>query len=342
MVTVMQDGSRRVIAAVDEAARAQRLHPGMTAAHAQSLIPNLFLADATPDDDDAALMRLGLWCTRYSPLVMPDPPDGVFIDVAGSAHLFKGEAALLADLTARLAKDAFTARAAVADTPGCAWALARFGQGGIVAPGRAADVLGGLRVAALRLPSHIVQSLADVGIERVAQLATKPRSIVAPVDADAVTSGMIANSLTGQPTIASAQRRLDLREARYRPLMLARSYQAGRDERSACTSHDHLLQRSLKLLRLMRLHRTSMHRLVVVHVMMMAVMMLPMVPVMAVHPMMMVAMLPVVPVMAVAIALARHRLVGDFLGDQRLLDRRLGHVRRDRGRGQQARREQRG
>lgn len=94
-----------------------------------------------------------------------------------------------------------------------------------------------------------------------------------------------------------------------------------------------------------------MHRLVVVHVMMMAVKMLPvvavmamlpMVPVMVVHPMMVMAMLPVMPVMPVAIALAQHRLVGDFLGDQRLLGRRLGYVRRDRGRGKQARREQRG
>ena len=98
MVTVMQDGNRRVIAAVDEAARLQRLRPGMTVAHAQSLIPNLTLIDATPDEDEAALTQLALWCTRYSPLVTPDPPAGVFIDIAGSAHLFKGEAALIDDL----------------------------------------------------------------------------------------------------------------------------------------------------------------------------------------------------------------------------------------------------
>jgi hypothetical protein len=30
--------------------------------------------------------------------VTPNPPDGVFIDVAGSAHLFHGEAALLQHL----------------------------------------------------------------------------------------------------------------------------------------------------------------------------------------------------------------------------------------------------
>ena len=176
MVTVMQDGNRRIIAAVDDAARAHRLRPGMTAAHAQSLIPDLILIEATPDDDEVALAQLGHWCTRYSPLVAPNPPDGIFIDIAGSAHLFKGEAALGEDLVARLRAAQLNARAAVADTPGCAWAVARFGDGGVIAPGRSADALGSLPVAALRIPAHTTESLHDVGIERIAQLATKPRS----------------------------------------------------------------------------------------------------------------------------------------------------------------------
>jgi protein ImuB len=108
--------------------------------------------------------------------VTPDPPDGLFVDIAGSAHLFKGEAALLSDLEARLAAQEISARVAVADTPGCAWAAARFGQGGVIPPGRMSDALGSLPVAALRIPAHTIESLHDVGIERIAQLATKPRS----------------------------------------------------------------------------------------------------------------------------------------------------------------------
>jgi protein ImuB len=176
MVTVVQDGNRRVIAAVDEAARLLRLRTGMTVAHAQSLIPNLVLIDATPDEDGAALTQLALWCTRYSPLVTPDPPTGVFIDIAGSAHLFRGEAALLDDLAARLGEAKLSAKLAIADTPGCAWAMARFGKDRIVSPGRMSDALGPLPVAALRLPAHTVESLSDVGIERIAQLASKPRA----------------------------------------------------------------------------------------------------------------------------------------------------------------------
>ena len=176
MVTVMQEGNRRVIAAADEAARRIKLHPGMTLAHAQSLVPDLHVVEAAPQEDEAALEQLGLWCTRYSPLVTPDPPDGVFIDIAGSAHLFKGETALLQDISSRLAAARINGKVAVADTPGCAWAVARFGGESIVAPGRIADALGGLPVSALRISQKTVESLYDVGIERVAHLATKPRS----------------------------------------------------------------------------------------------------------------------------------------------------------------------
>ena len=98
----MMQGQRRVIASVDAAAAQLDLSCGMTVTHAQSLIPDLTVIDATPEEDEAALMRLALWCIKYSPLVTPDPPDGIFIDVAGSAHLFQGEAALLDDLCRRL------------------------------------------------------------------------------------------------------------------------------------------------------------------------------------------------------------------------------------------------
>lgn len=176
LVTVAQEGNRRLIAAADEAARRQRLHPGMTVAHAQSLVPELVVIDAAPEADAAALTRLALWCSRYSPLVTPDPPDGVFIDIAGSAHLFKGEAALIEDLGRRLDAEAIGNGIAVADTPAGAWATARYGRERIVAPGRMSEVLGLLPVAALRLPPATIESLADVGIERIAQLAGKPRS----------------------------------------------------------------------------------------------------------------------------------------------------------------------
>ena len=167
---------RRVLASVDEAASALGLTRGMTVTHAQSLVPGLTVLDATPDADTDDLERLGHWCTKYSPLVTPNPPDGIFIDIAGSAHLFQGEAALIEDLLRRLRKSEISAKAAIADTPGCAWAVARYGDTPIVSPGRASEAIASLPIAALRLADSVIASLHEVGIERVAHLASKPRS----------------------------------------------------------------------------------------------------------------------------------------------------------------------
>ena len=45
MVMAMQEGSRRVLTSVDDAARKLKLSCGMTVAHAQTLVPNLIVED---------------------------------------------------------------------------------------------------------------------------------------------------------------------------------------------------------------------------------------------------------------------------------------------------------
>ena len=115
------------------------------------------------------LTTLAEWALRYAPLVGIDPPDGLWIDVTGGAHLHGGETRLLRDLTDRL-----QARAAVADTPAVAHAVARFGAGGVVPPG--SDVMAGFPIEALRLPTDMLASLRLLGFERVGPLATAARA----------------------------------------------------------------------------------------------------------------------------------------------------------------------
>src|SRR4051812_141066 len=93
LVIAARGGSRRIIAAVDEAASALGLRQGQTIAHAQALVPGLNVVEASPTADAEGLTRLTIWCVRYSPLVAVDAPDGAWIEVSGSAHLFGGEAA---------------------------------------------------------------------------------------------------------------------------------------------------------------------------------------------------------------------------------------------------------
>jgi protein ImuB len=173
---VVQDGPRRVLASVDAAARRLGLRPGMALAQAQASVPDLVTIEATPEEDDEALSRLAAWCLRYSPLAAPDPPDGLWIDIAGAAHLFQGEAGLLSDLTVRIERQGVGVRAAVADTPGAAWAVARFASDPVVPPGCQAAAIAELPVHALRLSPDSIAGLVELGIARVGQLAAKPRA----------------------------------------------------------------------------------------------------------------------------------------------------------------------
>ena len=115
------------IAALNEAAEAAGLSLGETLADARAKAGRLQTRAVDTAADDAALRRLALWATRYTPTASPWGEDGLFLDIEGAAHLFGGEEKLLADLSFRLEKNfGLPARLAVADTPGMAWALTRF------------------------------------------------------------------------------------------------------------------------------------------------------------------------------------------------------------------------
>ena len=169
LVTSLHDGRRRVIAAADAAAAAAGLHPGMDLAQAKILIPGLVVHEAMPALDEAALQRLTGWCLRYAPQVSAVPPDEVWIDVTGTAHLHGGENSLLRDLLDHLAVHGITARAAIADTPGAAHAVARFGARGatVVTPGETVEAITPLPIEALRLPSETTDGLRLLGFEQV-------------------------------------------------------------------------------------------------------------------------------------------------------------------------------
>src|SRR5262249_19756028 len=133
--------------------------------------------------DDAALHRLALWATRYTPTASPwgeeNGADGLFLDIAGAAHLFGGVYKLLADLCWRLEKNfGLRARLAVADTPGMAWALARFAAASPfnLRSGEETQALAPLPIEALRLSPGTCRALRRLGFKTVGALLDKPRA----------------------------------------------------------------------------------------------------------------------------------------------------------------------
>ena len=184
------------ITAVNRRAGAEGVRVSQSLADARAALPGLLTRLAEPARDRAALLALARWSGRYGPARNVDGEDGLWIDITGVAHLFanrerrgaraadSGEAGLLADLVRRLSAFGLTARAGLADTPGAAFALARFappGQGrAVIAPaGGTHTALAGLPVEALRLEVETVILLKRLGLRRIGQLYDLPRAALA-------------------------------------------------------------------------------------------------------------------------------------------------------------------
>jgi protein ImuB len=176
------------IAALNEAAEAFGLMLGEPLADARAKAGHVQTRAIDAAADDAALRRLALWATRYTPTASPwceelwgeeNGADGFFLDIAGAAHLFGGEERLLADLSCRLEKNfGLPARLAIADTPGMAWALARFARAPspVLPSGGEAQALAPLPVEALRLTADTCRALRRLGFKTIGTLLDKPRA----------------------------------------------------------------------------------------------------------------------------------------------------------------------
>lgn len=174
-----------ILHALNPAARALGLKLRQSHADACAIVPGLISAPAERLEDAKALRRLAGWMERYSPFVSLDPgPDGLeglVLDLTGGQHLFGGETAMARAMLTSLKGLGVPARIGVADTPGAAWALARYGEAPLtLAPeGEARQALADLPVAALRLDASAIQLLNRFGLRRIGALTGLPRAALA-------------------------------------------------------------------------------------------------------------------------------------------------------------------
>lgn len=223
-------GGLRIVAA-NPAARSGGIRPGLPLADAYAVLPELRALPADPAAEAKALDGLAAWCGRYTPWTAVDGEGpgpcpgagGLWLDITGCAHLFGGEAALLQDVLRRLERLGFTVRAALADTPGAAWAVARFGEldgnGLAVVPaGSLRAALVPLPVAALRLDGQVAEGLRRVGLRRVGDLIDLPRAPLAARFGEAVLRrldqalGRVGESLSPRRPVSPLRARLAFAE----------------------------------------------------------------------------------------------------------------------------------
>lgn len=119
------------LASLSPEAEAEGLHPGQPLRDARAFCPELVTRPANPVAEAAFLAHLRRWAGRFTPYVAEEPPAALMLDITGCAHLFGGEAALASVIADACLGFGLTAQTGIADTPGAAWALARFaGQAG--------------------------------------------------------------------------------------------------------------------------------------------------------------------------------------------------------------------
>ena len=168
-----------IIHALSDAAHTVGATRGARVTDARAICPGLHVLPADLAGDAEALRRLVLWARRWCPWSAADGPDGLVLDTTGSDHLWGGEAAMLADMEARLAALGQAARLAVAPTHGAAWALARHGDPREICGLRALTArLAMLNVGALRLDAETVTALRRLGIKRIGDLVAIPRTML--------------------------------------------------------------------------------------------------------------------------------------------------------------------
>ena len=163
------------LAGINQTAARAGLSAGQSLTDARAILPDVLTRPAAPERLTAFQGALARWAERFSPLVGRDERGALILDATGCAHLFGGEEAMLGAIRAGLADHGITARAAVADTKGAAWALAHYGKTLCAPPGRTRAALADLPTAALRLDQKTTDALARVGLTTVEPLTRMPR-----------------------------------------------------------------------------------------------------------------------------------------------------------------------
>lgn len=175
---VLLDDGNRVVQA-NAAALATGVCPGMALAEALTLCDALQAQRLQPAQEQQALQRLVDDCYRLVACIHPDPPRGLWLELASMTRLYGPPAALAERLLTQVQGQGYRLQAALAPQPWAARLLARAGRHWL------ADDLQGLQhqLAALpltgcELAPRQLERLQGWGLQQLGQLLALPRAEV--------------------------------------------------------------------------------------------------------------------------------------------------------------------
>jgi len=167
---------RIIITSTNLVAKQRGINNGMALADARAIYPDLEVLDDQPNLPSKLLKRIAEWCIRFTPTVAIDLPNGLLFDATGCSHLWGSDLSYLNEIVKKLNARGYDVQAAMADTAGVAWGMARFGKQSLVIPtGKHIEALMELPPEALRLETEALERLHKLGLHQIKQFISMPR-----------------------------------------------------------------------------------------------------------------------------------------------------------------------
>lgn len=180
LVLVAGSRQRRVLHAVNPAARALGLRRGMALTAAQALASHFAMVDYDPDDEARWHQFLAAWAYRFSSQVSTQYPHALILEIQGSLGLFGPWPRFEARLREELTQLGFRHRIVAAPNPAAARVLANAHDGLAVTgiePMRHA--LGQLPVPRAGFASDVAIAFQRMGLRTLRQVSALPRDGIA-------------------------------------------------------------------------------------------------------------------------------------------------------------------
>ncbi|TDQ11506.1 Y-family DNA polymerase [Pedobacter metabolipauper] len=168
-----------MITAASRDAETNGIFAGTPLADAKAIVPGIQVFDDQPELARKVLTRIGKWAIRFTPIVAIDLPNGIILDSSGCSHLWGGEKGYLKMILERLRESGYSCHAAISDTIGTSWAIARFGSvSPIINENQQYNAILNLPPIALRIDEATTQRLHKLGLDKIGKFIQMPRSVL--------------------------------------------------------------------------------------------------------------------------------------------------------------------